>query len=276
VSWLSRLPNSALGRAITQQVQGYGVDTGHVAWSDTDRLGLYFWEDAAPPRPNLVIYDRQHSAASRITPADLPAALWPVGAAHLHLTGITLALSDSAMATAVQAAEWAQAAGWRISFDVNFRSKLWSAAAARQGCAPLMQMADLLIAPLRDVLTLFALDAATAPDEAAAFLRAAYPGKTIVLTLGTDGALGMAADGRRHHQPIFPTQVVDRLGSGDAFAAGLLYGLYWAADAGLATGLRWGAAMAAHKRTIKGDLPLVDATAVAELVASGQTVADSR
>ena len=76
VAWFSRLPNTPLGQMVAQQIRRYGVDTSHVVWADEDRLGLYFWEDAQPPRANQVIYDRQHSAVSRMESTELPDSLF--------------------------------------------------------------------------------------------------------------------------------------------------------------------------------------------------------
>jgi 2-dehydro-3-deoxygluconokinase len=98
------------------------------------------------------------------------------------------------------------------------------------------------------------------------------------MTLGAEGAIGLDKTGQIHHQPAIPTTVVDRLGSGDAFAAGLLYGYYFAdqVDNQLAYALRWGTAMAAMKRTIPGDLALVDKTAVQQLVTATHNQTDVR
>jgi 2-dehydro-3-deoxygluconokinase len=101
VAWLSRLPRSPLGERVAHSLRGWGVDTAQVTWADDARLGLCFWEGAALPRPNLVVYDRQGSAMSQMRPADLPAQL---NDRHLHLSGITSALSATAAGTALAAA----------------------------------------------------------------------------------------------------------------------------------------------------------------------------
>ncbi|MEZ4589785.1 MAG: sugar kinase [Chloroflexota bacterium] len=274
VAWLSRLPRSPLGERVAGTLRGWSVDTSQVAWADDARLGLYFWEDAAPPRPNLVLYDRQGSAMSQMTPADLPVQL---NGRHLHLSGITPALSAEAAATAVRAAELAQAAQMTISFDLNFRRKLWEPAQARSGCQPLLHAADLLLLPLRDAQLVLDIDPVLTPEAALSALAGHYPGKTIVLTLGEQGAAAVDGNGRFHHQPAISTSGGYRLGSGDAFAAGVIYGRYFAGDdASLAQALRWGVAMAALKRTIPGDMPLVDKTAVAQLASAADNRGDVR
>ena len=117
VAWLSRLPDNALGRAVTATLRGHGVNVDSVIWTNQDRMALYFMEEGAPPRDSRVIYDRAHSAMSRIQPTDLPSDLFQPNTARLfHTTGITLALSDSARQTAQHAWEVARAAGWQLSF----------------------------------------------------------------------------------------------------------------------------------------------------------------
>lgn len=274
VSWLSRLPRNPLGERAARAIRSYGVDTGAVVWAEEARLGLYFWEDAAPPRPNLILYDRRGSAMSEIRPADLPETLH---GRHLHLSGVTPALSQSAAETAVRAAALAQEAGMTLSFDLNFRRNLWPAETARTTCEPLLAAADLILLPLRDGRRVLALDPSLEAEGAAAALAARYPGKTIILTLGEMGAAAVDGNGRYLQQPAIPTAGVHRIGSGDAFAAGALYGLYFAAgDDPLADALRWGVAMAALKRAIPGDMPLVDKTAVAQLATETDSGGDVR
>lgn len=277
VRWLSRLPRQALGERVAQTLAAQGVDTSHIVWMDQARLGLYFWEEGVAPRPSQIIYDRQHSAASQLMPEDIPADLFPSTVpGHLHLTGITLALSETAKNTAIRAAQQARDAGWGISFDLNYRRNLWSPREARAACAPLLAMADLFIAPLRDVQTVLGVAETLTAEEATAVIadQLNCPQQTIVLTLGEAGALGRSPTGQVWHQAAVPTEVVDRIGSGDAFTAGLLYGLYFAPQArSLALGLCWGVAMAAIKRTIRGDLPLVDKAIVAQLGSSPVTAA---
>jgi 2-dehydro-3-deoxygluconokinase len=280
VAWLSRLPTNPLGKLVAQTIAGYGVDTSHVVWSDADRLGLYFWEESKPPRPNLVLYDRRHSAVSRMTPDQLPPDLFrPDNGRLLHLTGITPALSADAAATSRQAMKFAQDAGWIISFDVNFRSKLWSPEAARQGCQPFAQAAHLLFCPLRDAQTIYGIPATISHTEAVQRLAGMFPDTNVIMTLGSEGAIGVDINGRVIHQPASPAEVVDRLGSGDAFAAGVLYGYLLAKEqpGDLGHALRWGTAMAALKRTIPGDLPLIDKSSVAQFVSDAEfTSKDAR
>ncbi len=273
VLWLSRLTNNALGRLLAQTIGRYGVDTSRVIWTDEDRVGLYFLEEGKPPRSSRLIYDRRDSALSRIKPSDLPVNLFrPETARLLHLTGITLALSQNAATTARRALNLAKEAGWLVSFDLNYRRQLWTAEAALAGCAPFMQAADILLAPLNDVCILFGLAAETTlPEQALNLLAERFPQATIVLTMGEAGALGRQPGYEPVHQPVFPAKEVGRLGGGDAFAAGFLYGYLTAANTAdqLLPALRWGAATAALKYTIPGDIPVIERAEVELLVNQG-------
>ncbi len=269
VCWLSRLTDNPMGHVIANAIRAQGVDTSQVVWTETDRVGLYFLEEAAMPRESRVIYDRRDSAISRMQPEQLPASVFRQGEGQLlHLTGITLALSPTAYTTAQRAMDLAKAAGWRLSFDVNYRGKLWSMDTARAGCEPFMQVADVLFLPLRDAKPLFKLGDSMTADDVMGELKQRYPKATIVMTLGAEGAIASGTDGVTVRQEAFPAAAVCRLGRGDAFTAGFLY--RWLADASdIKMALRYGAAMAALKFGITGDMPLVEPGEVQALVARG-------
>lgn len=267
VAWLSRLPRSPLGRLVANTIEGFGVDTHHVAWSDDDRLGLYFLEEGNAPRGTNVLYDRSDSAMSRIRPHDLPAELFtPQGSRQLHLSGITVALSASAAATAKAALDQARAAGWLVSFDLNYRAKLWSPEEARTGCAPFVAAADIVIAPMRDAQTVYGVPSQAPAEDAIRHLVDEFGGADVIMTLGSDGVMAYGPSlAAPCHQPIFPAGGPGRVGGGDAFAAGFFYGYRQDPETPLATGIRWGAAAAAIKHTIPGELPLFELREVAAL-----------
>jgi 2-dehydro-3-deoxygluconokinase len=266
VCWFSRLTDNILGRYLVNSIGAHGVDTSRVIWTDEDRVGTYFVEEGRPPRSSSVLYDRRYSAMSQIQPDDLPADLFVQGGAKLlHLSGITPALSKSAANTVRRAYELAKSAGWQVSFDLNYRAKLWSEAEARACYEEYMPGADIIITPLGDTQRIFGLNG----DAAAVLqlLHSQYPNATIALTLGADGAAACDSAGRVYHQPAFPAEQVDRIGGGDAFDAGFLYSYLRGDD--LAASLRWGAAVAALKYSIPGDLPLVRREDGLRLVESG-------
>ncbi len=252
-AWVSRLPANPLGRRIARDVAAHGVDVSHVIWADaTEKAGLYFIELGAAPRPDRVLYERRDSAIARLEAGALDAAFLASGRT-LHLTGITPALGAGCRAAWLASAERAHAAGRRVTLDVNFRAKLWTPEAARAALEAIFPHVDVLFSGLRDLTLLFGVPAE--PEAAARTFAAAYRLPLVVVTLGAEGALAYErATERLLREPVFPTQVLDRIGSGDAFAAGFLHGWGDGGAAGdLARGLRCGNALAALKQTTLGD-----------------------
>ncbi|MFW5771726.1 MAG: sugar kinase [Phototrophicaceae bacterium] len=273
VAWLSRLTDNALGRRIATAIRAHGVDTTYVTWTDADRVGVYYVEEGPPPRGSSVIYDRAGSAMSRMQPTDLPIDLFtPDGARVLHLSGITLAIGEAAAQTAQAAAQRARSAGWLVSFDVNHRAMLWSAAAAAAGCDPLLALADVVFVAQRDAVTLYG--APDAPGDAIRHIQARCPGAVIVMTLGAEGALALTPDGAIWRQAAFSAQGSGRVGGGDAFAAGFLCG-YLETQA-VEQALTWGAAAAAYKYTLPGDMPLLDRARVRAIIDHGHNTGIQR
>jgi 2-dehydro-3-deoxygluconokinase len=272
VLWFSRLTANPLGRIIARTIAGHGVDTSRIVWTEEDRVGLYFLEEGKPPRGSRVIYDRRQSAISQMCPEELPEDLFhPDGARLLHLTGITPALGPRIAATAQHALHLAKRAGWLVSFDINYRRQLWEPTTACQGCAPFARVADILFVPRGDACELFDIDPALQPERILAGVVERYPQATVVLTLGKDGAMACEPQGEILRQPAFPAQEVERLGGGDAFAAGFLYGYLTTAESRdrLPQALCWGAALAALKYSIRGDAPIVERHEVETLVVQG-------
>ena len=260
-AWVSALPDNPLGRRVANTLAGGGVDVSLVHWVTGGRLGLYFVELAAAPRTITILYDR---AASTMALAPAAAFDWPAvsDAQFMHLSGITLALSGSSRGIATRAMEEGRTRGSVVCFDVNYREKLWdrqAAAAAAREVAPLV---DVLICTVEDARHLFGVD--QVPEAAVSQLQTELGVETVVLTLGTDGAiasLGGAVFRRGGHR----VETVDRVGAGDAFVAGLIWGLV---DGSLELGLERGLAMSALKMTLHGDLFRLGAADVAALLAS--------
>lgn len=268
VCWLSRLTDNIVGRYLVNGIAAHGVDTSRVIWTEEDRVGTYFVEEGRPPRSSTVLYDRRYSAMSHVQPDDLPADLFaPEAARLLHISGITPALSESAAATFGRAFEMAKAAGWQLSFDLNYRAKLWSEAEARACYEEYMPLSDIIITPLGDAQRIFGLNGDA--NAILSNLHHSYPRAVIALTLGADGAAACDVAGTLYHHPAFPAEQVDRIGGGDAFDAGFLYSYLQGDD--IATALRWGTAVAALKYSIPGDMPLVRHADVLRLVESGST-----
>lgn len=251
-AWWSRLPANPLGRRIENEIRRWGVDTSGVLWdeSPTARAGVYFLDFGAAPRGIDVLYDRAGSAASRIAPEDVRAETIS-RARLLHLTGITPALSSSCAQATARAISLARQAGTAISFDVNYRARLWAPDTAKSVLEPLLAQVDVLLCPLRDAAAVFGLMGAG--PEVARQLKARFNAGTVVVTVGEEGAVACDDKGDRSVAPVSVGSVVDRVGAGDAFCAGVLMGFL---QGDLALGLDYGVAMAALKHTMPGDLLL--------------------
>lgn len=245
-AWISRLPANPLGRRVAETVRAAGVDTDGVLWAPEGSAGLMFLQPGAAPRAGEVLYYRRQSAFASIDP---DAVAWSRldGARVVHLTGITPALGERPRDLVARALAEAKARQLLISLDVNYRATLWSPAAARETLGPLLSGLDIVFVNDRDARTVFEMHGA--PDAVARALRDRLRCRVLVLTCGDAGAV--AADAETVvRQPAFRAEVVDRIGRGDAFAAGFLYG-YLAR--GTSDGLRYGAALAALKQTYSGD-----------------------
>jgi 2-dehydro-3-deoxygluconokinase len=247
VGWISRLPNNALGRRAEGQIRYHRVDTSRVIWASGERMGAYYIEPGRSPRPTDVIYDRAHSAFGRIEPEEVDWA-YVRESAWLHLTGITPALGEGARRTVERALREAASSSAIISFDVNYRSKLWSPEQAATVLTPLLSQVTIIQCAARDAALLFSTP--TAGMEAARALYECFHPRLVVLTEGEAGAV--AYDGTEYRIPPIPADTVDPIGSGDAFAAGFIVGYR---EGGVTQGLAWASALAAIKRTYRGDLP---------------------
>jgi 2-dehydro-3-deoxygluconokinase len=254
VGWVSRMPDHALSNAILRALRSDGVDIAAVKRVPDERLGTYFIEFATPPRSTQVIYDRANSAASRMTSADVE---WDylLDTRVLHLTGITAALSESCYDLLVEAVQRARAAGVTVSFDVNYRARLWSAEIAGEKLRPLIRDADILFCKGTDAAALFGCEGE--PPELMMRLKALTHAAALFCTFGENGA-SLLYNGEFVTQPALPVQIVDRIGSGDAFAAGVLDG--WLSRSTSQTeasafreGLRRGVALAAIALSQFGD-----------------------
>lgn len=255
--WVSRLPDHSLGDHVVRGLRADGVDVSAVRRVPGERMGTYFIEYATQPRSIQVIYDRANSAAARMT---VDGVDWDylLNTRILHLTGITAALSDSCYALLAEAFRRARGAGVTISFDVNYRAKLWDAATAGAKLRPLIAEADLLFCKSTDASLLFGCKGE--PRELMSGLKALTRAQAVFCTFGEQGA-ALWLGGEFFAEPAIPVQIVDRIGVGDAFAAGALDG-WLEGDRATSSGqaprevLRRGVALAAIALSEHGDCVL--------------------
>lgn len=263
---VTALPDNALGDAALREVRGLGVDVSRVV-RGAGRMGIYFLAQGAGLRASSIVYDRAGSLFATSGPESFD---WPAllrGAGRLHLSGITPALGPNGTAMALAAARAASDAGVPVSFDGNFRAQLWAAwdGDPRAILSELIGHADLMFGNHRDVALLlgqdFSGDGLDRRREAAEAAFAAFPRLRFIASTArhVDDAdrhrLSARIDTRASaHQTreVRIAGIVDRIGGGDAFAAGVLHGLAQGPDAAAEIGL----AFAALKHSIPGDFCL--------------------
>ncbi len=255
-AWVSRLPENPLGRMIRNKAREQGVSTEHLVWSKEGRAGLYFLEQGSAPRASAVLYDRAHSAISLMQPgeADWDACL--KGAKWFHVSGITPALSASCAAVTLEALRKAKEHNCTVSYDLNYRGKLWTPEQAEQCQTPMMDLVDVLITTEDDADTVFHQQGE--PGDIAKRLQQRFGFQAVAITLReirtvwTGGWTSIVYADKLYTDRTYTLENVDRVGGGDSFSAGLIYGRLtqnsWEA------GLKWGNAFSAIKHSIPGDL----------------------
>jgi 2-dehydro-3-deoxygluconokinase len=278
---VSAVPDNALGEAALGELRRHGVET-EVLRSAPGRMGLYFLTPGAVRRPSEVLYDRAGSVFAQSGPEafDFQAAL--IDCTWLHVSGVTPAVGPAATASVLALVAAAKAKGVKVSFDGNYRAKMW---AAWRGDGPavlrqILQSADLLFGDERDVALVLGMtfegDLMARRQAAAQAAFDAFPNlericATVRLEHGVDdhevsATLHTRRGGVCQAQPVRLSGIVDRIGAGDAFAAGVLHGLLklWPDERTLAFGL----AASAFKHSVPGDFNLAGEAVILEAMAA--------
>ncbi|MCL4544580.1 MAG: sugar kinase [Chloroflexi bacterium] len=270
VDFVTKLPTSPLGRLVASTAREHGVQVEHTVWS-SERLGLYFYEQGLAPRPSQVVYDRAGSAASTLHPRDVPWEAVLAACRIFHTSGITAALSAESLATVEHALRVARSQGITTTFDLNYRSRLWSASQATQAYERLLPHCSVVFASAGALETFFHLRGS--PEAAAEELCRRFGVEWTVLTErsedgGLRGSIAALASGRAgtYRSQLISFEIADRLGGGDAFAAGFIDGLL-TNDLHLA--LNQGATLAALKHTIPGEFCTITREELSEFLAHG-------
>ncbi|HXF60930.1 MAG TPA: sugar kinase, partial [Caldilineaceae bacterium] len=264
-AWAGALPDSPLGRFLANHLRVAGVNLEGVAWSADGRMGVYYVEFAAPPRATQVIYDRADSCAARMTPEQVH---WDIllDTRLLHLTGITPPLSAGCRAIVEEAVARARAARIPISFDVNYRQKLWSERAAAEFIIPLVQGIDLFFCGRNDARRVMGVSGE--PETVVQRLAEITHARIVVMSLAEQGVI--AFDGKElYHEPAKPVVIIDRPGAGDGLAAGVIHG--WL-DGDLRRGLKTGVVLAALALSQHGDMIVTTPEEVASLMETSDTL----
>ncbi|TVQ65572.1 MAG: sugar kinase [Balneolaceae bacterium] len=287
-SWfVTRLPEHEIGEAALQSVRRYGVNTEHIVRGG-DRLGIYFLETGASQRPSRVIYDRADSSVTEIKSGMVDWENIFEGKEWFHWTGITPALGPDPAAVLEEACRAAKKAGVTVSCDLNFRAKLWTEEQARKVMKPLMSYVDVCIANEEDAEKCLGFTAGTTDVEDAHLdekgyahlameLKKEYDFKAVAITLresfsaSRNGWSALLHDDKSCSTPFrsrrYEIDIVDRVGGGDSFAAGLIYGLLCMDHSRDA--LEFAVAASCLKHSIPGDFNLVSRGEVEKLIKSG-------
>lgn len=263
---ISKLPANDLGTYIKNRVRLCGVSDDYLVYDqDKDaRLGVYYYESGAYPRKPRIVYDRQNTSVNKLTVADYDDGLYRA-ARCFHTSGITLALSPQLRETAIEMIRRFKAQGTMISFDVNFRGNLWTGAEAKACIESILPYVDVFFCS-EDTARLTFLKEGSAREIMKSFTRE-YPISIVASTQRvvhspkrhTFGSIIYSAKDDTYYEepPYADIEVVDRIGSGDAYISGVLYGLL-SGEGDYQRALEYGNATSALKNTIPGDLLSTD------------------
>jgi len=275
-AWVSRLPDNPLGRLIANKGREFGVDVSHVLWADNERVGLYFVEYGAEPRPTRVYYDRKESAFAHIQPGMLDWEKIFRGVRLFHVGGITPALSTSAFEAQKEAMITARKAGCLVSYDVNYRAALWTIEEAREAQLAMMKYVDILITSLPDqpnVTELLSGLEGKEPEDVACKVAEKFGFKSVLVTMRKSLSAQRAsltslafAENEIYTDRLYEVQTVDPLGGGDACVAGFLTG-YLEGD--IEHAVRLGNAFSALTQTSPTDMPWPTRAEVEALIVDG-------
>lgn len=280
-SFVTKVPAHEIGQSAVNALRRYGVDTSFIARGG-NRLGIYYLEKGASQRPSKVIYDRAHSAIAEAAPEDFDWEKIFANAAWFHFTGITPALGSKAAAVCKAACTEAKKRGITVSCDLNYRKNLWSKENARIQMEDLCRYVDMCIVNEEDAANVFGISAPDSEVEAGKLNRTGYEAvaKTLIRRFGFQYVAitlreslsasenrwsGMLySGGTAYYSKTYTIRIVDRVGSGDSFGAGLIYALlqhYTPQDC-----IEFAAAASCLKHSIEGDFNAVSQEEVFNLV----------
>lgn len=271
---ISRIPDTSIGIFAKNKIRFCGVSDDYLVYDSSKdaRLGVYYYENGAYPRKPGIVYDRQHTSMTRISPDEFPEEIYS-SARCFHTSGITLALSKECRETGIEMIKHFKEQGTLISFDVNFRGNLWSGEEARKCIEEILPYVDIFFC-----------------SEDTARLTFGKEGdvKTIMKSFTQDYPISIVASTQRTvHSPKVHSftsviynakedkfyeeeaykniEVVDRIGSGDAYCSGVLYGLL-SSDMDCNRAVQFGNASSAAKNTIPGDMPSLNRDEITDII----------
>ena len=281
-AYVTKLPAHAIGQAAVNSLRRYGVDTTKIV-RDGSRIGIYFNEKGAAQRGSVCIYDRAHSAIQEADPAEFDWDAIFEGVDWFHFTGITPALSPNMVQACEDACKAAKAKGVKISCDLNYRGKLWTRQQAREAMTKLCRYVDVCISNEEDAKDVFGIEAEATDicggklnhegyKSVARQLADQFGFEMVAITLresrsasdnGWSAMLCNVAKNEFRFSRQYDVHIVDRVGGGDSFGAGLIYSLLSGKDTQSA--VEFAAAASALKHSIEGDYNMVTVAEVEKL-----------
>ena len=279
-AYVTKLPRNAIGDGAVNSLRYFGVDTSNIARGG-DRVGIYFLEKGASQRSSVCVYDRAGSAIQKAERCDFDWKKIFDGAEWFHFTGITAALGENLVEICLDACKCAKEMGVKISCDLNYRSKLWTKEAACIAMTELCKYVDVLIANEEDASDVFGIEAENTDVysgklnhdgyiDVAKKLCAKFNFDKVAITLRTSHSAfdndwaGMLYDGKNaYFSKSYALHIVDRVGGGDSFGAGLIYSLVSGKDCQSA--IEFAVAASALKHSVEGDFNRVSVQEVERL-----------
>lgn len=278
--YVTKLPKHAIGQAAVNSLRYFGIDTSHIVRGG-DRIGIYYLEKGASQRSSVCIYDRAHSAIQEAQPDEFDWDEIFKGADWFHFTGITPALGPNMAEACRDACKAAKRLGIKISCDLNYRSKLWSHEQAREAMTELCRYVDVCVSNEEDAKVVFGIAADNTDIYSGKLNKEGYKSvarqladrfgfEKVAITLRTSMSAsvnnwaGMLYDGKDYYfSKEYNLHIVDRVGGGDSFCAGLIYSALTGKDSQSA--VEFAVAASALKHTIEGDFNRVTTEEVEKL-----------
>jgi len=262
---ITKLPNNEIGKFVKNKIRFYGVSDDYIVYDDSEykRLGIYYYESGAHPRKPTVVYDRHGSSINSITLDEINSAVYE-STKIFHVSGISLALSEQVRHVVIEMIKRFKEKGVLISFDVNYRASLWDEETARKTILSILPFIDILFVSEETSRRMFQQEGTL--EEIMKRFSATYNIKVVATTMRHvisptkhtwNSTIYCAAEDQFYfEEPYEEIEVVDRIGSGDAYLAGVLFGIVQYQC--LQRALEFGNAMAALKNTVPGDMPASD------------------
>ena len=279
-AFVTKLPSHEIGQMVVNQLRRYGVDTSKIVRGG-DRVGIYYCEKGASQRPSKVIYDRAHSSIAEAKPSDFDWDSIFEGADWFHFTGITPALNPTVAEICIEACKAAKARGITVSCDLNYRKKLWSREEANKTMSEVVKYVDVCISNEEDAHDVFGISAENTDIDSGKLNHEGYKSvakqladrfgfKYVAITLRSSISANdndwaaLLFDGENYcFSRSYHMHIVDRVGGGDSFGAGLIYALL--SDYSTQDAIEFAVAASCLKHSIQGDFNHVSVDEVKSL-----------